>query len=99
MMTVGILLERRGDGDDGDLVLDGRQDLQCVGHGDVDPPRREKLKPVDLRSAHAYVDIEAVLAVRPFGERLVEAAVLGFRKPVGGEHELVQRLRRCSAGT
>jgi hypothetical protein len=55
--------------------------------------RGEELQPVHLRPAHADRHVEVVFLVDPFGERLVEAAVLGLREPVGREHDAVGRLR------
>ena len=42
----------------------------------------KKLQAVDLRSPGPEVDIEAMLSVEAFRKRLIEAAVLGFRKPI-----------------
>jgi len=47
----------------------------------------------DRATPHANLHVEPVLAVRPFGHGLIEAAVLGLRKPVGREHDLLQGLR------
>ena len=66
MMHRRILLERRGDGDDRHVLLDGRQHLQRVAHRDVELARGEQLQPVDLRAAHPDRDVEPVLAVGAF---------------------------------
>ena len=39
------------------------------------------------------VDVEAVFLVSAVGQRLIEAAVLGLRHPIGAEADLVERLR------
>jgi hypothetical protein len=93
-----VLLERRGDRDDRHVLLDGRERLQPVGHRDVDLSRGEQLQAVDLRPAHPDRDVEVVLPVDAFRDRLVEAAVLGLREPVGGEHDAVGRLRMRGEG-
>jgi len=84
-----VLLERRRERHQRHGLLDGREHLQAVGHGDVDLVGGQELQSVDLRAAHPDRHVEAVLLVDAFGERLVEAAVLGLREPVGGEDDLV----------
>ena len=88
-----ILLERRGDRDHRHVLLDCRHDLQRVGHRDVDLAGGEQLQAVHLRPAHADRHVEAVLAVGPLGLRLVVPAVFRLGEPVGGEYDLLQRLR------
>ena len=48
-----------------------------------------------LRAALDDGDLQAVLLVGAVGDRLVEAAVLGFGQPVGAEGDLVERHRRA----
>nr|AIF26930.1 putative nitrate/sulfonate/bicarbonate family ABC transporter substrate-binding protein [uncultured bacterium fosmid pJB190D12_contig I] len=92
-----VLLERRTDRDDGHVLLDRGEDLQTVTHRDVDPSGGEELQAVHLRAAHADRHVEAVLAVRALGYRLVEAAVLGLREPVGREQQPVLRVGDAAA--
>ena len=71
------------------------QGLKVVTHEEVHLPGEQQLQTVHLRTAHAHGHVETVLAIGAFGERLVEAAVLGLGVPVGTEHELLGRLRLC----
>src|SRR5262249_13793160 len=48
---------------------------------------------VDLRPAHLDRHVQAVALIDAFGERLIEAAVLGLRIPIGHEDHLVGRDR------
>ena len=91
-----VLLERRGDRRQRHVLLDRRQHLQAVGHRDVELAGGEQLQAVDLRPAHPDRDVEPVLPVRAFRQRLVEAPVLRLREPVGGEHDAI--LRGAGAG-
>ena len=74
-------------------LLERRQRLQVVAHGDVELAGGEQLQRIDLRAAHADRHVEAVPLVDALGHRLVEAAVLGLREPVRAEHEARERLR------
>ena len=93
MITVGFFWNVAAIATTGTSCSMADMHLQRVGHRDVELAGGEQLQAVDLRAAHADLHVEAVLAVRAFGDRLVEAAVLGLREPVGGEHDLVRRLR------
>jgi hypothetical protein len=93
MMTVGFFWNVARDRDDRHVLLDGRERLESVGHRDVDLSAARSWQPVHLRPAHLDRHVEVVLLVDPLGERLVVAAVLGLREPVGREHDAVGRLR------
>ena len=55
-------------------------------------PAAMHLHDVDLRAAHLDGHVQAVLLVDAGGHRLVEAAVLGLRVPVGHVGELLLRV-------
>jgi hypothetical protein len=93
-----ILLERRGDRNHRDLLLDRRGDLQRIAHHRVELARGEKLEAIDLWSARPDRHVEPVLLVGAFRDRLVEAAMFGLREPVGGKDDSLGRLRGGDAG-
>ena len=80
------------------VLLDRVERLQRVGaHEEVELADRQQQPVVHVRAARHDGDVEAVRPIGAVGERLVEAAVLGLRHPVGAEGHLVERLRaaRC----
>jgi hypothetical protein len=93
-MNRGILLERRTHRHHRQVLLHQLDGLQVVAHHQVGLPGEQQLHHVDLRPAHADFDVEPVLAIRSLGHRLIEAAVLGLRQPVGQEHDLGRALGR-----
>ena len=79
--------------------------LQRIGAEiEVDLADRQQNAVVHLRPARHDGDVEAEAAVCAVGQRLVEAAVLGFGDPVGGERPTLaaarwpRRRRSCSPG-
>ena len=89
-----VLLEDRGDDQGRDVLRDRVERLQRVGaHVEFDPAGDQLQAVVHVRPARQDGDVEAVLPVGAVGHRLVEAAVLGLRHPVGGESDLVELLR------
>ena len=60
-------------------------------------PAASSCRPFTCGPPIRIVDVQVVFPVRPFGDRLVEAAVLGLREPVGGEHDAVGGLRAAPA--
>ena len=89
-----VLLEDRGDRDGRDVLGDRVEGLQRVGaHEEVELADRQQDAVVDVRPARHDGDVEPVFLVGAVGERLVEAAMLGLRDPVGAERDLVERLR------
>ena len=93
MITVGFFWNVAAIAVSGTPCSTAESDLQRVAHHDVELAGGEQLQAVDLRAAHPDRHVEAVLLVDALGQRLVEAAVLGLREPVGGEHDAVGRLR------
>ena len=88
-----VLLEHRGDHQGRDVLRHRVERLQRVGaHVELDPAGDQLQPVVHVRPARQDGDVEAVLAVGAVDQRLVEAAVLGLRHPVGGEGDLVERL-------
>jgi hypothetical protein len=88
-----VLLEHRGDHERRDVLLDRIQRLQVVGaHVEVDAADRQQQPVVHIWPARQDRDVEAVLAEGAVDQRLVEAAVLALRHPVGGEGHLVELL-------
>ncbi|MFK4490089.1 hypothetical protein ABIA45_005167 [Bradyrhizobium sp. USDA 336] len=88
-----ILLENRGDGDDGNVVGDGVERHQRVrGHEEIDLAGDQQHPVVLVRAAGDDGDVEAVFLVGAVGDRLEEAAMLGLGDPVGAEGDLVERL-------
>ena len=93
-----VLLEIRRDFDGGDILGDRVEALQIVGgQEEVDLADRQQDAVVHARAALADGDVEPVFAVGAVGKRLVEAAVLGLRHPIGAEGDLVERLGRGGA--
>ena len=69
------------------------KDLQRVGaHEEVELADRQQDAVVHVRPARHDGHVEAVFAVGAVGERLVEAAMLGLRHPIGAEADLVELL-------
>ena len=68
-------------------------------HEEVELADRQQDAVVHVRPARHDGDVEAVALVGAVGERLVEAAMLGLRHPVGAERHLVERLLRLRRGT
>ena len=88
-----ILLEDRGDDQGRDVLRDRVERLQRVGaHVEFDPAGDQLQAVVHVRPARQDGDVEAVLLVGAVGHRLIEAAVLGLRHPVGGKSDLVELL-------
>ena len=93
-----VLLEIGRDFDGGDVLGDRVKTLQIVGgQEEVDLADRKENAVVHAGAALADGDVEPVFAVGAVGQRLVEAAVLGLRHPVGAEGDLVERLGRGRA--
>ena len=89
-----ILLEQGGDGQRRDVLLDGIEALQRVGaHEEVELADRHQDAIVHVRPARHDGHIEAICAISAVSKRLIEAAMLGFRHPVGAEGNPVERLR------
>ena len=89
-----ILLEHGGDRERRDVLLDRVEALQRVpAHEKVELADRQQDAVVHLRPARHDGDVEPVLAIGAVDQRLVEAAVLGLRHPVGAEGDLVEGLR------
>ena len=92
---LGVLLEQRRNHEGRNVALDRIEGLERIGtQEEIDLADRQQDAVVDLRAARHDGDVEAVAAVGAVGQRLVEAAVLGLRDPVGGEGRLVERLGR-----
>ena len=88
-----VLLEDRRHRDGRNVLLDRVEGLQRIGaHEEVELADRQQDAVVHVRPALHDGDVEPVLLVGAVGERLVEAAVLGLRHPVGAEAHLVERL-------
>ena len=88
-----ILLEHGGDRNDRHVLLHRVETLQRVGaHEEVDLADGEQDAVVHVRTARHDGHVEAMLAVGAVGERLVEAAVLALRHPVGAERDFVELL-------
>ena len=89
-----LLLEHGGDRERRDVLLDRVEALQRVGaHEEVELADRQQDAVVHVRPARHDGDVEPVLAVGAVDQRLVMAAVLGLRHPVGAERDLVEGLR------
>ncbi len=89
-----VLLEHRSDGQSRDVLLDGIEAEQRVGaHEEVELADRQQDAVVHVGTARNDRHIEAIFAIGAVDRRLVEAAVLAFRNPVGAEGNLVERLR------
>ena len=94
-----VLLEHGGDLDGRHVLLDGVETLQRVGAQKKSIlPTSSSMRLLAFGPPWDDGDIEAVFAVGAVGERLIEAAMLGFRHPVGAEGDFVERLRRGRAG-
>ena len=96
-----VFLEQRGDLDHRHVLGDGIKTLQRVGaEEEIDLADRQQDLIVRARAARHDGDVEAVFPVGAVGQRLVEAAVLALRHPIGAERDLVERLRegRCRRG-
>ena len=90
-----VFLEQRGDLDHRHVLGDGIKTLQRVGaEEEIDLADRQQDLIVRARAARHDGDVEAVFPVGAVGQRLVEAAVLALRHPIGAERDLVERLRR-----
>ncbi len=88
-----VLLEHGGDHQRRDVLRHRVERLQRVrAHVEVDAAGRQQQPVVHVRPARHDGDVEPVPAVGAVDQRLVEAAVLGLRHPVGGEADLVERL-------
>ena len=92
-----VLLEDRRDGEEGRPLAHVGEGLEAVRHHHVDPAGEQELAAVEAGAALAQVALDAGLAVEPGGDRLVVAAMLGLRAPVGHEAHLVERLRSRSS--
>src|SRR5581483_7030516 len=90
-----VPLEARSNGDRRDILRNRIERLQRIGaHEEIDLPDWKQDAVVHVRAAGHDRDIKPVSPVGTVGERLVKAAMLGFRDPVGAEANLVERLRR-----
>ena len=86
-----VFLEQRGDFDGRHVLLDRVEALQRVGAQiEVDLVDQQQHAVVGVRTAGHDGDVEAVFPVGAVGERLVEAAVLGLRHPIGAERDFVE---------
>ena len=65
-------------------------------HEEVELADRQQEPVVHVRPARHDGHIESVFPVSAVGQRLIVAAVLGLRQPVGAERHLVERLRGCA---
>ena len=78
-----------------DVLLDRIEALQRVGaHEEVELADRQQDAVVHVRPARHDGDVEPVFAIGAVDQRLIEAAVLGLRHPVGAERDLVEGLLR-----
>ena len=90
-----VLLEHGRDRKRGNVARDRVEALQRVGaHEEVELADRQQKAVVHVRPARHDGDLEAVSAIGPVNQRLVMAAVLGLRHPVGAEGDLVELLLR-----
>ena len=90
-----ILLEHGGDLDRRHILFDGIETLQRVGaEVEVDLAGGEQDAVVGIRAAGHDGHVEAVFPVGTVGERLIEAAMLALRHPIGAECNLVEGLGR-----
>jgi hypothetical protein len=80
-----ILLEDRRDGEERRLLADVGELLEAVRHGHVDAAGEQHLADVEAGAARPEVELDAMGLVEAGGDRLVEAAMLGLRAPVGVE--------------
>ena len=88
-----VFLEHRGDRDGRHILLDRVEGLQRIGaHEEIDLADRQQDAVVHIRPAGHDGDVEAVFPVGAVGDRLIEAAMLGLRHPIGAERHLVERL-------
>ena len=88
-----ILLEDRRHRRHRHIVGDGIKGLQRVrGHEEIELARDQERAVVGVGAARHDGDVEPVFLVGAVGDRLEEAAMLGFRDPVGSERDLVQGL-------
>ena len=90
-----ILLEDRRDGEERRLLADEGEGLEAVRHDHVDPAGQQQLADVEAGPAGPEVDVDPTRLVEAGGDRLVVAAMLGLRAPVGVEGELVERCARA----
>src|SRR5271169_1024614 len=89
-----VLLEKSRDFDRGYVLGNGIEALQIAGaEKEVDLADRQLDAIIRVWSALNDGHVEVVFAVSAVGERLIKAAVLGFRHPIGAEGDLVERLR------
>ena len=94
-----LLLEHGGDRERRDVLLDRVEALQRVRrHKEVELADRQQDAVVHVRPARHDGDVEAVALVGAVDQRLVMAAVLALRHPVGAERHLVERLLRLRGG-
>ena len=64
------------------------------GDIEVEHPRRQELRVIDLRPARPEVHLKPVLLVDAGRDRLIKPAMLGFGLPVGAE---IDRFGRAGA--
>lgn len=89
-----LLLEDRRDRDCRNVLQRRVERLKRVrAHVELDPSRDQRKAMVRVRPARQDRHIEAVLLVCAVHQRLIEAAVLALRHPIGRERHLVERLR------
>ena len=88
-----ILLEDRGDGEERRLHADVGELLEAVRHDHVDAARQQHLADVEAGPAGPELELDAARLVEAGGDRLVVAAMLGLRAPVGVERQPLEGLR------
>ena len=81
-----ILLEHRGDRDDGDVVGDRVERHQRIRrHEEIELAGNQQHPVIVVRAARHNGDVEPVFLVGAVGECLEKPAMLGFGHPVGSE--------------
>jgi hypothetical protein len=88
-----VLLEDRGNAQEGQVAFDVIDALERVGHDRVHAPSQEKLRGILLGTTHAHLAVDAVFLVDAVDGGEIEAAVLALGPPVGLIADLVERLR------
>jgi|GEM_PF-4717785 len=84
--NLGVLLERRHHGPGAGARLDDVERNEIVGaNAEIDRMGGQQLRHIDARTALHDFDVETGFRVVAIGKRLIEAAMLGLRLPVGGE--------------
>src|SRR4030095_5603862 len=89
---VRILLEDRGNGEEGRVLADEGEGLEAARHGHVDTAGHQELADVEAGPALAHIALYAGFAIKTRGDRLVVAAMLGLGTPVGLDAHLIEGL-------